>query len=246
MRAAYTLVADLWKRRNIVQSIMDPSEVIINRCTLELLYLKGIVVLDRRYIGYEYQDPKIEGFRRSCVKAAHLRFSPVKQTCIKCSSPVADSRKIIYDFLPAATVGCPDLSVRLESQSTFRDESEMNGLVSKGILALKQSQKIRVSNSHNTSESRVASLALDLMVRRAAEIQAASSCDRAMQSTGHSILDQNLQDPGLGASYLESTDDMATLFSDISDSLGSHSSYREPLGIFFAFYYSSYMPHSRE
>jgi hypothetical protein len=91
----------------------------------------------------------------------------------------------VYDFLPAATVGCPDLSVRLESQSTFRDESEMNGLVSKGILALKQSQKIRVSNSHNTSESRVASLALDLMVRRAAEIQAASSCDRAMQSTGH-------------------------------------------------------------
>lgn len=49
---------------------MDSSEIISNRCNIELLYLKGLIVLDRRYIRYNDQDAKLESSRRFCIDAA--------------------------------------------------------------------------------------------------------------------------------------------------------------------------------
>jgi hypothetical protein len=53
MRDWLGLVPDFLKRRDTSQSLMDSSEIILNRCKIELLYLKGLVVLHRRYIRYE-------------------------------------------------------------------------------------------------------------------------------------------------------------------------------------------------
>jgi hypothetical protein len=192
MRGAYTLVPDLLKRRNIAQSLMDSPEVIINRCTIELLYLKGIVILHRRFIRHNHHDTKFESSRRFCVEAAleilarqadmHQAFQPGGRLQ---EDQWMLSTLTIYDFLLAAMVICLDLSVRLESQSTFRDESGSNEFVSREIRALKTSQMIWATNSHQSSESRVASLALDLMARKVAERQANYSYGDASQLVGH-------------------------------------------------------------
>jgi len=192
MRGAYSLVPNFLKRRNTAQSLMDSSEIILNRCTIELLYLKGIVVLHRRYIRHERQDTKFESSRRFCVEAAleilarqadmHQAFQPGGRLQ---EDQWMLSTLTIYDFLLAAMVICLDLSVRLESQSTFRDASGNNGFVSREILALKTSQQIWAANSQHSSESRVASLALDLMARKVAERQATFSCNDSIQSMSH-------------------------------------------------------------
>ncbi|KXG53681.1 Transcription factor [Penicillium griseofulvum] len=184
MRGAYTLVPDFLKWRDISQSLMDSSEVILNRCTIELLYLKGLVVLHRRYIRYEHQDAKSESSRRFCVEAAleilarqadmHSAFQPGGRLQ---EDQWMISSHTIYDFLLAAMVICLDLSVRLESHTTaFVDERADHGFVSREIVALKTSQRIWAANSHLSSESRIASLALDLMARKVAERQASFSC----------------------------------------------------------------------
>jgi hypothetical protein len=187
MRGAYTLVPEFLKRRDISQSLMDSSEVILNRCTIELLYLKGIVVLHRRYIRYEHQDTKFETSRRFCVEAAleilarqadlHQAFQPGGR--LQEDQWMLPSLTV-YDFLLAAMVICLDLSVRLESHTTtFLDERADQGFVSRELLALKDSQRIWATNSHLSPESRIASLALDLMARKVTERQAAFACNDA-------------------------------------------------------------------
>lgn len=149
MRGAYTLVPDVLKRRDVAHSLMDSPEVILNRCTIELLYLKGIVILHRKYIRYEHQDAKSKSSRRFCVEAAleilarqtdmHLAFQPGGRLH---EDQWMLSTLTIYDFLLAAMVICLDLSVRLESNSTFRAEGGNNGFVSRELRALKTSQQI--------------------------------------------------------------------------------------------------------
>ena len=187
MRGAYSLVPDFLKRRDTSQSLMDSSEVILNRCKIELLYLKGLVVLHRRYIRYEPQDAKFETSRRFCVEAAleiiarqadmHQAFQPGGRLQ---EDQWMLSSLTIHDFLLAAMAICLDLSVRLESHTTaFVDECADHGLVSREIGALKTSQRIWAAISHLSPESRVASLALDLMARKVAERQASFSRDEA-------------------------------------------------------------------
>jgi hypothetical protein len=187
MRGAYSLVPDFLKRRDTNQSLMDSSEIILNRCKIELLYLKGLVVLHRRYIRYEPQDAKFETSRRFCVEAAleilarqadmHQAFQPGGRLQ---EDQWMLSSLTIHDFLLAAMVICLDLSVRLHSHTTaFVDERPDHGFVSREIGALKTSQRIWAAISHLSPESRVASLALDLMARKVAERQASFSCDEA-------------------------------------------------------------------
>lgn len=187
MRGAYSLLPDFLKRRDTNQSLMDSSEIILNRCNIELLYLKGLVVLHRRYIRYEHQDAKFETSRRFCVEAAleilarqvdlHQAFQPGGRLH---EDQWMLSSLTIHDFLLAAMVICLDISVRLESQTTaFVDERADHGFVSREIAALKTSQRIWAANSHRSPESRIASLALDLMARKVAERQATFSCDQA-------------------------------------------------------------------
>ncbi|KAK4862539.1 hypothetical protein LT330_002672 [Penicillium expansum] len=187
MRGAYSLLPEFLKRRDTSQSLMDSSEIILNRCNIELMYLKGLVVLHRRYIRYEDQDAKFESSRRFCVEAAleilarqadlHQAFQPGGRLH---EDQWMLSSLTIHDFLLAAMVICLDISVRLESHTTaFVDERADHGFVSREIVALKTSQRIWAANSHRSPESRIASLTLDLMARKVAERQATFSSNEA-------------------------------------------------------------------
>ncbi|KAF7517184.1 hypothetical protein PCG10_001502 [Penicillium crustosum] len=247
MRGAYSLVPDFLKRRDTNQSLMDSSEIILNRCNIELLYLKGLVVLHRRYIRYEHQDAKFETSRRFCVEAAleilarqvdlHQAFQPGGRLH---EDQWMLSSLTIHDFLLAAMVICLDISVRLESHTTaFVDERADHGFVSREISALKTSQRIWAANSHRSPESRIASLALDLMAQKVAERQATFSCDQAAfmeiprvspelpymepmsemidgsETLDWLLLDQYFQNSGLEVPQLDPENDMGGLFTDV-------------------------------
>ncbi|KAJ5920406.1 hypothetical protein N7516_011264 [Penicillium verrucosum] len=247
MRGAYSLLPDSLKRRDTNQSLMDSSEMILNRCNIELLYLKGLVVLHRRYIRYEHQDAKFETSRRFCVEAAleilarqvdlHQAFQPGGRLH---EDQWMLSSLTIHDFLLAAMVICLDISVRLESHTTaFVDERADHGFVSREIAALKTSQRIWAANSHRSPESRIASLALDLMARKVAERQATFSCDQpafmeisqvspelpymepmsemidGSETLDWLLLDQYFQNSGLEAPQLDPGNDMGGLFMDV-------------------------------
>ncbi|CAI7663727.1 unnamed protein product [Penicillium glandicola] len=251
MRGAYSLLPNLLKRRDTSQSLMDSSEIILNRCTIELLYLKGLIVLHRRYIRYEHQDAKFESSRRFCVEAAleilarqadmHQAFQPGGRLH---EDQWMLSSLTIHDFLLAAMVICLDLSVRLESHTTaFVDERADHGFVSREIVALKTSQQIWAAISHLSPESRIASLALDLMARKVAERQASFSYNETAsvdvppvspelpymepmsemidgsETLDWLLLDQYFQNSGLEVPQLDPSDEMSGLFTDVPGAL---------------------------
>lgn len=96
------------------------------------------------------------------------------------------STLMIYDFLLAAMVICLDLSVRLETYSSTLTDGD-NGLVSREMRALKKSQQIWAASEHRSSESRVASLTLDLMTHKVSERQAMFSSTDAPRSIAHAL-----------------------------------------------------------
>ncbi|UKZ74470.1 hypothetical protein TrVFT333_002139 [Trichoderma virens FT-333] len=177
MREAYSALPEILRGRDVGRSFMDPSSIIFERCTLEMLYLKGLIVLHRRYISYEVDTRRFEHSRRTCAEAA-LDILARQADLSQASQPggrLYDDRWMVssltmHDFLLAAMVICLDLSVRLRRPSSIlvpgRDDDPLTG---REYHALQTSQKIWASNSQTSSDARLASLALGLMIQKVAE-----------------------------------------------------------------------------
>jgi hypothetical protein len=69
-RQVYGQMPETFQRRDVDRSFMEPTVVIFERCTIDILYLKGLIVLHRRYISHELQGPTSEPSRRACVEVA--------------------------------------------------------------------------------------------------------------------------------------------------------------------------------
>ncbi|KAK7978076.1 hypothetical protein PG996_004122 [Apiospora saccharicola] len=178
MNKAYSAVPDLLRRRDINQCFLDHAVLIWQRCTVELLYLKGLIVLHRRYINYEQQSPDYEPSRRACVQAALellARQAEVHEACAP-SGRLYEDRWIfaalpVHDFLLAAMVVSLDLSVRMRSggQQMSSSATEYQQLAGKEYRALQVSQRIWAASSAASPEANIAALALDLMIKKVAE-----------------------------------------------------------------------------
>jgi hypothetical protein len=176
-REAYSALPSILKGKDVGQSFMDPSSIIFERCTLEMLHLKSLIILHRRYISYEVDSRRFEHSRRTCVEAA-LDILGRQSDFHQASQPggrLYDDRWMVssltmHDFLLAAMVICLHLSVRLRRWSspsaTGKDDE---ALVAREYFALQTSQKIWESNSVISPEARIAALALSLMVQKVAE-----------------------------------------------------------------------------
>lgn len=190
MREAYHCVPERLKRRDINRSFMDPANLILDRCTIELLYLKGLVVLHRRYISQEPSNPRFEPSRRTCTEAAfdilsrqvdlHQASQPGGRLC---EDKWMIASLSLHDFLLAAMVACLSLSVRLRSGPPSHchqpfgttNTSELD----REYNALQASHRVWAANSAYSSEARTASLALELMIKKVQEHNAARSVMRA-------------------------------------------------------------------
>jgi hypothetical protein len=173
MKQAYSKLPDILKYRDINRSVVDPSSLIWERCTIETLYLKGLIVLHRRYVNYEVQSPIYEPSRRICAQAALDmlgRLADVHKACQQ-GGRLYEERWMffflpIHDFLLGAMVLCLDVSVRMRSAATEGTEWRDKDFTDKECRALQMALHVWTINSANSDEARIAALAIDLMIKK--------------------------------------------------------------------------------
>jgi hypothetical protein len=180
MRQAYESIPESHKRRDINRCFTDPVALILERCTVELLYLKGIIILLRRFVNYDDQSQAYTASRRACVQAALEmldRQADISQACAPGGRLHEDrwmfSSLSVHDFLLAAMVVCLALSVELKddvtpSQREFPDRA---------FKSLQSACQIFRCYTPSSRETQVAAEAIDLMVRKVSEKQHKSITD---------------------------------------------------------------------
>ena len=169
-REVYARVPDLLQRRDVARCLLDTPTRILERCNLELLHLKGLVVLHRRFVSYEPATPSFEASRRACAEAA-LDILARQADLHRAAQPggrLYDDRWMLasmmaHDFLLAAMVLCLDLSVRLRF-GTVEDD-----VARRAFVALQTSREVWAATSVLSPEAGTATFALDLMLRKVSE-----------------------------------------------------------------------------
>ncbi|RYC57590.1 hypothetical protein CHU98_g8628 [Xylaria longipes] len=173
---AYNGLPEALRRRDINRSFLDPSGLIVERCTIEILYLKGLIILHRRYISYERQSLEPDPSRRACIEAALdllYRQADIHRAC-ELGGRLHEDRWMFlslpaHDFLLAAVVVCLDLSVSMRSRGAIDESTDYKQLRGREYRALQASRDIWAVNSSNSPEAHIATLALDLMIRKVAQ-----------------------------------------------------------------------------
>lgn len=189
MRETYNGLPEILKGRDVNRSFMDPSSLIFERCTLEMLYLKGLIVLHRRYINYDVDSRRFEHSRRTCAEAALdmlARHADLHQAA-QPGGRLYDDRWMIssltmHDFLLAAMVVCLDLSVRLRRPSSILSPGKDHDVLTRReYLALQTSRAIWAANSILSPEAGLAASALGLMIQKVAEKDASLASQAVSQ-----------------------------------------------------------------
>ena len=144
-RAVYTTrVPPLLQRRDVARCGLDTAARIVERANIELLHLKSLVILHRRFITYDDDaEPSANDInahaaatsRRACVEAALemlARQADLAQASARPGGRLYQERWMLlslmaHDFLLAAMVLCLDLSVRLRRVLRRGQRQEQQG-----------------------------------------------------------------------------------------------------------------------
>lgn len=167
MREAYNNLPANIKMVAISRSFTDSASTIMERCCIELLYLKGLVVLHRRFLSRDILDAKYAKFRQACLGAA-MDILARHADLYQASQPggqLYDDRWMIsslttHDFLLAAMVVCLELSIHIRSNSRPRIPD-----FERQFDALQTSHMIWKSRYSESKETRIAARALEIMIR---------------------------------------------------------------------------------
>ncbi|OTB10589.1 hypothetical protein K445DRAFT_386538 [Daldinia sp. EC12] len=211
MNQVYSKVPEPLKRRDVNRSFIDHPCLIWQRCTIEMLYLKGLIVLHRRYISYELQSPRYERSRHACAEAALdivSRQIDIHKACEPGGRLYEDRWMFfslsIHDFLLAAMVLCLDLSVRMRNRS-YAERRDTQQLTSREYRALLESQRIWAANKAASPDAQTAALTLDLMIKKVAH-----------NDVGFSIVEENTL-PGVADTIIDSELPYAATMSHMID-----------------------------
>ncbi|RBQ81399.1 hypothetical protein FVER14953_11710 [Fusarium verticillioides] len=217
VRAAYDKIPDNFKYKSLASFIVDDISIIMSRTTIELLYLKSIIVLHRQYLT-DRQDSRFAFSRKASLEAAERlleRQAEINQLTLP-GGLLHDKKWMITsltlsDFTLAAMVICLDLTVAMRNSmrtGTNTEEEELR----KNLKIIEKAHEIW-SSSSQTSEGRIVSHALDSTIRRvndfintspAAQGWSASATETPdyimnnfdmMDSIDWSLLDNQIQDP---------------------------------------------------
>lgn len=185
LRETYASIPETLKWRPINQSFTVSTGLIINRSTIELLYLKSVIVLHRRYLNTERHDPQREFSRRACINAALEVLARQTELHAATSTPhgrLYEDRWMVssltaHDFLLASMVICLELSVLMRSPPGKVGKTGSPHFA-RLLDALLNSQRIWASKSIYSNEARTAALTLQLMIDKVQENSSFSSDDR--------------------------------------------------------------------
>jgi hypothetical protein len=196
MRETFENIPPDMKMRPVSQSFTDTPSKIMQRCSIELIYLKSIIVLNRRFLDREALDPKYAKFRSACLDAAMQilgRQADLHQACQPGGQLSNDkwmvSSLTAHDFLLAAMVVCLQLSVNMRTTAV----ASRNADFARYFDALKTSQKIWSSKSES-KEAITAAQALELMIRtiEGRSVSNSGSSSHLPQQDGSLLQDFNL------------------------------------------------------
>ncbi|KAF2716589.1 hypothetical protein K431DRAFT_12929 [Polychaeton citri CBS 116435] len=185
--------------RPFQESARDPANLIMQRLGLELVYLRSLFVLHRRFIAQGRNNPRYAYSRRTCIDAS-MEMLGHQSMMHSESQPGGRLRSVkwyissltTHDFLLAAMLVCLDLyhQVEAEVKANNKDGSPQSPMVSDGYADEDRRQQMFQAVEHCTSiwdsvreqsmEAYKASTALKVMIEklRAHEIH-------RQQSSGH-------------------------------------------------------------
>ncbi|KAG5766787.1 hypothetical protein H9Q72_005159 [Fusarium xylarioides] len=184
VRAAYDKIPDNFKYKPLTSFIVDEISIIMSRTTIELLYLKSIIVLHRQYLT-DRQDSRFAFSRKASLEAAERlleRQAEINQLTFP-GGLLHDKKWMVTsltlsDFTLAAMVICLDLTVALRNSMRTRTNTEEEEL-RKNLKIIEKAHEIW-SSSSETSEGRIVSHALDSTIRRVNDFINASSASAAL------------------------------------------------------------------
>ena len=202
LRQAYSELPVGFKRKPLAQSLIDSTAIIMNRVTIEILYLKSLIVLHRAYLtAARHRD---EAQRTAPAPAL---YSPSREACLTAACTVLDrqaelaqamreggllydsqwmiSALTINDFILATLVICLDVTIGVKHDEFVRQPGMSRGvgdaLAEKCVAALQQSQPVWQAWSSGSPEARIAADAVDAALYRVEAVQ---------QQAGGSLLQQ--------------------------------------------------------
>lgn len=174
IRRVYSELPEQYQPRDIGYAFTDAAVLILERCTIELLYLKGIIVLLRQFISYDQDESIHASLRHECVDAALSilsRQAEINKAC-EPGGRLGEDRWIMAslapsDFLLAAMVVCRHLSVTMSSRRV--PSAEDREFAQRQYTALQTAHRIFSLQAGQSRDMRLATEAIDLMLRKVAE-----------------------------------------------------------------------------
>ena len=178
LRNTYYNVPPSLKYKPLSQSIIDSSSVIMNRTTIEILYLKSIIVLHRQYITEQRRNPLYDHSRHACLEAAStvLDRQGELHRATQPGSQLYDDRWMVSaltanDFILAAMVICLELTIRMRESTIPVAQKAVPSqgyqpTFSKYFNAIQMAHQIWTGASAFSIEARMASNALGSTIER--------------------------------------------------------------------------------
>ncbi|KAK3115726.1 hypothetical protein LTR53_004647 [Teratosphaeriaceae sp. CCFEE 6253] len=116
LRDARSTHPPLLQMRSFAESARDPANLIMQRLGLEMVYLRSLFVLHRRFIARGRENPRYAYSRRTCIDAS-MQLLDHQATLHRESQPGGRLRSVkwyissltTHDFLLAAMLVCLDL-----------------------------------------------------------------------------------------------------------------------------------------
>ena len=130
IREIHSNIPPVYKMRSIDESLRDPSTSVVKRFTLDLLFLKSLCVLHRKFSGIGGEPTRNAYSRRTTVESAMeiLRHQVTLHTESTPGGRLSDYKWFIssltaHDFLLAGVIVCMDLYQAIEAEQSGRRAS---------------------------------------------------------------------------------------------------------------------------
>lgn len=172
LRDTYASTPPPLQMRPVRSSILDPPHLIMQRFNLDLLFLKTVCILHRKYLILAWSEPQYSYSRTACIEAAWkiLRHQAVIHAETKPDGLLHENKWLVsaissHDFLLAAMILCLDIDHR--RQSRHQTEQTTSPLKEEELLqALEESHGIWRESSGQSTEALSAYRTLSIMLNK--------------------------------------------------------------------------------
>ncbi|KXL47363.1 hypothetical protein M433DRAFT_82246 [Acidomyces richmondensis BFW] len=132
----------LLQMRSFQESARDPANLIMQRLGLEMVYLRSLFVLHRRFIARGRENPRYAYSRRTCIDAS-MQLLDHQATLHMESQPGGRLRSVkwyissltTHDFLLAAMLVCLDLYYHAEAERRGRKPGSSSSSIATDLYA---------------------------------------------------------------------------------------------------------------